>query len=104
MRDLTTIAACEQEARKRLKDVRLAMFNKRASLDRDLAEEARLLEELNTLEAEAVAFIEQTRHIGTVHEEPLVEGAAAGFTDAKVQEAFERATTPQGEPNGGAIF
>ena len=63
-RDLSTIAAIEQEVRKQLRDLRLSIANKRYSLDRDENEERGLLDKLNELQKDADAAFARTRAIG----------------------------------------
>lgn len=75
MRDLTTIAAVEQETRKQLKDLRLAMRNKRDSLARDEAEEATLLERAEELQREALACFEATRAAGLAEQSAFSEAS-----------------------------
>ncbi len=64
MRDLTTIAAQERETRTLLRDLRLSIQNKRASLANDEAQEAKLLDFLDELEAEARAAFTASRGVG----------------------------------------
>lgn len=90
-RSLTEIAAREQELRKALRDLRLSMNNKRASLDKDEADEGKILDELNTLAHEAAEAFERARAIG---QGDLVE-APPPISDSRVTEAFNEATTPQ---------
>lgn len=92
-RDLTTIAAQEQEIRKRLKDLRLAIFNKRESLAASEREEAILLENISELEAEAQEAFARARSIGKGDE--VATPPHIAVEDAAVTDAFNIAVTPQ---------
>lgn len=97
MRDLTTIAAQERETRTALRDLRLSIQNKRASLANDEAQEAKLLGLLNELETEAGAAFAAAREIGLptpILDNSDVTGAFAALDDSGVTEAFYAATTP----------
>ena len=99
MRSLTEIAAREQEVRKALRDVRLAINNKRDSLARDEAEEAKLLSELDDLAGEATAAFDRARAIG--QGDAVEAPPALNVFEQRLDAAFDRATTPQG--NGVAF-
>ena len=106
-RDLSTIAAMEQETRKRLKDLRLALFNKRESLVGMEAEERALLDTLSGLEAEAIDAFARARAIGSKAEEAepiIVIGGAPSAPDALITAAFDAATTPQDVGDKTHIF
>lgn len=102
MRSLTEIAAREQEVRKALRDVRLAINNKRDSLARDEETEAGLLSELDELATEAGAAFDRARAIGqgdAVEAPPVLN-----VFEQRLDAAFDRATTPQPGSGNGVAF
>lgn len=64
MRDLTTLATVTGEAKRRLRDVRTALVNRREGLAREEAEEKAILAELDSLEAEFSEALASVRAIG----------------------------------------
>lgn len=63
-RDLTTLATVTGEAKRRLRDVRTALVNRREGLAREEAEEKAILAELDALEAEFAAALAGVRAVG----------------------------------------
>ena len=103
-RDLTTIAAQEQELRTAMKHTALALFNAEERVAHLKAEQDKQLAALDELREEAVAAFAVTAAIPSGGTPEPVNVFAEPPEDAAVTAAFDRATTPQNGFTNGAEF
>lgn len=108
-RDLTTIAAQEQELRTAMKHTALALQNAENRLNLLKADQANQLAQLEALRMEANAAFDATYAIPSGPPLTAPEGMGVSVfaeppEDAAVTAAFDRATTPQDGFTNGAEF